>query len=238
MQKVLITGGSRGIGAACCKKFAEEGCDIIFTYNHNAEKAEAVADELKQCDVEAQAIKMDISNKVECEAVLTPLLEAQEIDVLINNAGIAKDNLFYWMETGEWEDVIQTNLNGTFYVTSLVVKQMVKNKKGSIVNLSSISGLSGNMGQTNYSAAKAGIIGFTKSLAVELARQKIRVNCVAPGFIQTDMTDDLDSNMKKIIPMRRAGKAEEVAEAVYFMASEKASYITGEVMNISGGLWR
>lgn len=238
MKTVLITGGSRGIGLACCKKFASEGFNIIFTYNSNQKKAEDVEDELKQTGVTVQVLKLDIADKDNCDQVLSQLLKNQDIDVLVNNAGITKDNLFFWMEATEWEDVIQTNLNGTFYVTSIIVKHMVKKKQGSIVNLSSISGLSGNMGQTNYSASKAGIIGFTKSLAVELARQKVRVNCVAPGFIATDMTDKLDINIKKIIPMRRAGKPEEVAEAVYFLASDNASYITGEVMNISGGLWR
>jgi 3-oxoacyl-[acyl-carrier protein] reductase len=237
-KTVLITGGSKGIGSACCKKFAQENYNVIFTYKSSKQAAEELCNDLKQYGNNILAVQLDISDKNSCTKVLTDIVSKNQIDVLINNAGIAKDNLLFWSEPEDWEEVIHTNLNGIFYVTSIIVKSMVMKRSGSIVNLSSVSALSGNIGQTSYSATKAGIIGFTKSLSLELARQSIRVNCVAPGIIETEMTSNLSENLKKLIPMKRPGLPEEVAEAVYFLASDKASYITGEVINISGGLWR
>ena len=239
MKTLLITGGSGAIGAACCKKFASNNFNIIFTYNENVDKAMNLAKVIKNMGVDCNCIKMDVSNKTECEKVLNDLTTNYNIDILVNNAGIVRDNLFYWMTADEWEEVIQTNLNGIFYVTSPIVKHMIQNKNGSIINISSISGISGNVGQTNYSASKAAIIGFTKSLSLELARNNIRVNCVAPGVVESEMTANIDlSQLKKMIPMKRFATPEEIAEAVFFLASEKASYITGEVLNVSGGLWR
>ena len=239
MKTLLITGGSGAIGAACCKKFASNNFNIIFTYNKNIDKAMNVAKVIKNMGVDCNCIKMDVSNKIECAKVLDDLITNYNIDILVNNAGIVRDSLFYWMTADEWEEVIQTNLNGIFYVTSPIVKQMIQNKNGSIINISSISGISGNVGQTNYSASKAAIIGFTKSLSLELARNNIRVNCVAPGVVESEMTANIDlSQLKKMIPMKRFATPEEIAEAVFFLASEKASYITGEVLNVSGGLWR
>ncbi|MCD4668575.1 MAG: SDR family oxidoreductase, partial [Sulfurimonas sp.] len=166
------------------------------------------------------------------------VLENLELDVLVNNAGITRDNLFFWMSDDEWSDVIDTSVNGTYYVTKAVMKNMISNKRGSVVNVASISGIVGNSGQTNYSAAKGAMIAFTKALSVEVARYGIRVNAVAPGLIESEMTAELNlKEMKKGIPMRRIGKPEDVAECVLFLA-DKASYVTGEVLNISGGMVR
>lgn len=230
MKKVLVTGATGAIGEACARAFHDCGYFVYLHYLSSDAKAKELTQELPN----SQILQFDISNKEEVFAVLGEL----ELDVLVNNAGIAKDNLFFWMSDEEWSDVINTSVNGTFYVTKAVIKKMISNKRGSIVNVASVSGLVGNAGQTNYSAAKGAVIAFTKALSVELARYEIRVNAVAPGLIESDMTNKLDlKEMKKAIPLRRIGKPQEVAECVLFLA-DKASYVTGEVLNISGGMVR
>ncbi len=230
MKKVLVTGSTGAIGEACARYFHDNG---YFVYLHYRSK-EAKANELQSELINSQTICFDISNK---EDVYTKL-ENLEIDVLVNNAGITKDKLFFWMQDKDWSDVIDTSVNGTYYVTKALMKNMISNKKGSIVNVASVSGLVGNNGQTNYSAAKGAMIAFTKALSIEVARYKIRVNAVAPGLIESEMTKDLDVKaLKKDIPLKRIGKPQEVAECVFFLA-DKASYVTGEVLNISGGMVR
>ncbi len=230
MKKVLVTGSTGAIGSACARYFHDNGYFVYLHYRSN----EAKANELKNEFENSEIIGFDISNKDE---VYTKL-ENLEVDVLVNNAGVTKDKLFFWMEDSDWNDVIDTSVNGTYYVTKALIKNMISNKRGSIVNVASVSGLVGNAGQTNYSAAKGAMIAFTKALSIEVARYKIRVNAVAPGLIASEMTQDLDlKEMKKTIPLKRIGKPEEVAECVFFLA-EKASYVTGEVLNISGGMVR
>jgi len=230
MKKVLITGSTGAIGEACAKYFHNNGYFVYLNYRNNEKKANELQAELENSEV----IRFDIAKKEEVRSALENL----EIDVLVNNAGITKDNLFFFLSDEEWEDVIDTSVNGTFYVTKAILKNMIANKKGSIVNVASVSGLVGNAGQTNYSAAKGAMIAFTKALSTEVARYKIRVNSVAPGLIESEMTKDLPlKEMKKAIPLRRIGKPDDVAECVFFLA-DKASYVTGETMNISGGMVR
>ncbi len=230
MKKVLITGSTGAIGEACAKYFHDNGYFVYLNYRTNETKAKDIQAKLLNSEI----IKFDISNKEEVRSAVEPL----EIDVLVNNAGITKDNLFFLMQDEEWSDVIDTSVNGTYYVTKAVLKSMITNKNGAIINVASISGLVGNAGQTNYSAAKGAMIAFTKALSTEVARYKIRVNAVAPGLIESEMTKDLPlKDMKKAIPLRRIGQPKDVAECVYFLA-DKASYVTGETINISGGMVR
>jgi len=230
MKKVLVTGSTGAIGSACARYFHDNGYFVYLHYRSNESKANELKSELENSEI----IGFDISNKKE----VYNKLENIEVDVLVNNAGITKDKLFFWMEDDDWSDVIDTSVNGTFYVTKALMKNMISNKKGAIVNVASVSGLVGNAGQTNYSAAKGAMIAFTKALSLEVARYKIRVNAVAPGLIESEMTKELDlKEMKKSIPLKRVGKPEDVAECVFFLA-DKASYITGEVLNISGGMVR
>ncbi|NPA58857.1 MAG: SDR family oxidoreductase [Epsilonproteobacteria bacterium] len=230
MKKVLITGSTGAIGEACARYFHDNG---YFVYLHYRSQ-QAKADELKSELENSETICFDISDKDDVYAKL----ENIEVDVLVNNAGITKDKLFFWMEDKDWSDVIDTSVNGTYFVTKALLKAMISNKKGSIVNVASVSGLVGNAGQTNYSAAKGAMIAFTKALSIEVARYKIRVNAVAPGLIESEMTKELDlKEMKKSIPLKRVGKPQDVAECVFFLA-DKASYVTGEVLNISGGMVR
>jgi 3-oxoacyl-[acyl-carrier protein] reductase len=230
MKKVLVTGSTGAIGSACARYFHDNGYFVYLHYRSNESKANELKSELEN----SQTIGFDISNKEEVYSKL----ENIEVDVLVNNAGITKDKLFFWMEDDDWSDVIDTSVNGTFYVTKALMKNMISNKKGAIINVASVSGLVGNAGQTNYSAAKGAMIAFTKALSLEVARYKIRVNAVAPGLIESEMTKELDlKEMKKSIPLKRVGKPEDVAECVFFLA-DKASYITGEVLNISGGMVR
>jgi len=230
MKKVLITGSTGAIGEACARYFHDNG---YFVYLHYRTQ-ETKANELKTELTNSETICFDISNKKE----VYEKLENLEVDVLVNNAGITRDKLFFWMEDNDWNDVIDTSVNGTFYVTKALMKNMISNKKGSIVNVASVSGLVGNAGQTNYSTAKGAMIAFTKALSIEVARYKIRVNAVAPGLIESEMTKELDlKEMKKTIPLKRVGKPFDVAECVFFLA-DKASYVTGEVLNISGGMVR
>lgn len=233
----LITGGSRGIGKACALKLATVGYDIAINYVGNEEAANATVSELKELGIDACAFKFDVTQKSEVEAGVAKVVEKfGRIDVLVNNAGITRDGLFLRMPAENWEAVINTNLSSAYYVSSPVVKIMVKQRCGSIINMSSIVGVYGNAGQANYSAAKAGLIGFTKSLAKELASRNIRVNAVAPGFIQTDMTKDLKlEGLYEHIPLKRLGSPDDIATAVKFFA-EDATYVTGQVLQVDGGL--
>lgn len=229
-MNVLITGSTGAIGEACARYFHNAGYFVYLHYRNDEEKVQKLSQELKNSKI----LQFDITDK---ESV-SKALENLEVDVLVNNAGITKDKLFFWMEDDDWTDVINTSVNGTYFVTKAVIKNMISNKRGSIVNIASISGLVGNAGQTNYSAAKGAMIAFTKALSVEIARYGIRVNAVAPGLIESQMTKDLDvKEIKKSIPLKRIGKPDEVAECVFFLA-DKASYVTGEVLNISGGMVR
>lgn len=230
MKKVLVTGATGAIGEACARAFADAGYFVYIHYRSKPEKAQALLEEIQN----GELVQFDVRDKESVKSALEPL----DIDVLVNNSGITKDNLFFWMSDDEWEDVVDTNLNGLYRVTKAVVGNMISKKNCAIVNISSVSGIAGNIAQTNYSATKGGIIAFTKALALELARYKIRVNCVAPGLIESEMTEELPlKEMKKSIPLRRIGKAEDVAETVLFLA-DKASYITAETINVSGGMVR
>ena len=230
MKKVLVTGATGAIGEACARAFHDAGYFVYLHYRNGVQKAQQLHSQLPN----SQTIQFDITKE---DDVFTAL-ENIELDVLVNNAGITKDNLFFWMSDEEWSDVIDTSVNGTYYVTKAVIKHMISSKKGAIVNVASISGIVGNSGQTNYSTAKGAMIAFTKSLSAEVARYKIRVNAVAPGLIESEMTQELDlKQMKKGIPLKRIGKPEDVAECVLFLG-DKAAYVTGEVLNISGGLVR
>jgi 3-oxoacyl-[acyl-carrier protein] reductase len=230
MKKVFITGATGAIGEACARYFHAQGYFVYIHYKNNRQKALSLSNELENSEI----IQFDICNQKEIQEKL----EEIEVDVLINNASIAKDKLFFWMEDKDWSEVLETNVHGTYYVTKALLNKMISSKKGSIINVASVSGIVGNMGQTNYAAAKGAMIAFTKSLALELARYKIRVNAVAPGLIKSEMTKKLDiQNLKKDIPMQRLGEPQEVAEVVFFLA-DKASYVTAEVINISGGMVR
>lgn len=233
----LVTGGSRGIGKSCAIELAKAGYDVAINYVGNEEAANATVSELKALDSASQAFKFDVTNKDSVEAgVAEVVAKYGKIDVLVNNAGITRDGLFMRMSPENWEAVINTNLNSAYYVSTPVVKLMVKQRSGAIINMSSIVGVYGNAGQANYASAKAGLIGFTKALAKELASRNIRVNAVAPGFIATDMTKDLPlDGMAEHIPLKRLGQPEDIAKAVKFLA-EDATYITGQVLQVDGGL--
>jgi len=230
-QKVLITGATGSIGEAIVREYAKNGYYVYIHYNSNKAKAQELLEEIKDGEI----ISFDLSDK----SSIKDTLEELSVDVLINNAGIIKDNLFFFMEDEQWEDVIDINLNANFYITKLIAKNMIRAKKGSIVNVASISGVCGNAGQANYSASKGGVIAFTKTLALELGRYGIRVNALAPGIIESEMTQDLPNakELKKTIPLKRFGKVEEVAKCAYFIGVD-ATYISGEVLNISGGMVR
>lgn len=232
MKKVLVTGATGNIGEEIVKEYAKNGFFVYIHYNSNHQKAQNL---LKEINNNGELISFDIKDK---ESIKNSL-ENLDVDVLINNAGIIKDNLFFFMSDDEWEDVINTNLNGNFYITKIISKNMMMNKKGSIVNIASISGVSGNAGQANYSASKGGIIALTKTLCLELGRYNIRVNALAPAIIESEMTKDIPNlkEMKKAIPLGRFGKASEVAKCAYFVGVD-ATYISGEVLNISGGMFR
>ena len=233
----LITGASRGIGKACAIELAKAGYDIAVNYAGNVDAANKTVEELKALGVEAAAFKFDVSNKEEAaKGVDEVLAKFGRIDVLINNAGITRDGLFMRMSAENWDAVINTNLSSAFYVSQPVVKIMMKQRSGAIVNMSSVVGVSGNAGQANYSAAKAGLIGLTKTLAKELGSRGIRVNAIAPGFINTDMTKDLDTlKFTDFIPLKRLGEPEDIAKAVKFLAVD-AEYVTGQVLEVDGGL--
>lgn len=237
----LVTGGSRGIGREICMKLAALGYPVIINYKSNDEEARHTLEMLMHEGGEAELLPFDVSDPVEMSKALDQWAGSHPesyIAVLVNNAGIRRDNLMVFMNDSEWNEVLNTNLGSFFHVTRKVLKDMLVNRYGRIVNVVSLSGLRGLPGQTNYSAAKAGVIGATKALAQEVGRKNVTVNAVAPGFIRTDMTKDLDENQHKaLIPLHRFGNPEEVAEAVAFLASDKASYITGEVISVNGGLY-
>lgn len=237
----LITGGSRGIGKAIAIKFATEGYNLVINYVSDRTDLEGLKKEFTEKGAEVLFVKADVTNFESCESMAKQAIEKfGKIDVLVNNAGITKDNLLMRMKEEEFDSVININLKGTFNVTKVVTPYMMKKRNGKIVNISSVVGVSGNAGQCNYAASKAGIIGFTKSVAKELASRNILANAIAPGFIATDMTAVLSENVKENInaqiPLKRMGTADEIAGAVYFLASEQNTYITGQVLNVDGGM--
>ena len=239
-KQVLVTGSSRGIGREVALYLAKNGFDVVLHCNKNADKANEVKEEIISLGRNARVLQFDISNREECNTVITEDIEKNGIYCgVVLNAGIARDNVFPVMEDKEWDDVLNTNLGGFYNVLKPVVMPMIANRvKGRIVTMSSVSGLAGNRGQVNYSASKAGIIGATKALSLELAKRGITVNCVAPGVIETDMTSELPiDEVKKMIPMKRFGKTKEVASLVNYLMSEDASYITGQVISVNGGLY-
>jgi 3-oxoacyl-[acyl-carrier protein] reductase len=241
MKCALVTGGSRGIGRAICTKMAAMGYYVLINYKNNIEEAKNTLQLVKEAGSDGELLQFDVADKESIKAVLDTWInnnEDKDIEVLVNNAGIRDDSLMVWLKDEQWDNVINTSLNSFFYVTRLVLDNMMLNRYGRIINVVSLSGLKGLPGQTNYSAAKAGVIGATKALAQEVGRSGITVNAVAPGFIRTDMTEGLDEkDLKKSIPANRFGLPEEVAHAVGFLASKEASYITAEVLSINGGLY-
>ena len=241
MKCALVTGGSRGIGRAISIKMAQMGYYVLVNYKTNEKEAQNTLALIKQENAKGELIQFDVSSKEQVQQTLGKWIEQNEenyIEVLTNNAGIKDDALMSWMKDEQWENVIKTNLDSFFYVTRLVVNNMLQKKYGRIINIVSLSGLKGLPGQTNYSAAKAGVIGATKALAQEVARYGITVNAIAPGFIKTDMIEDLEEkDFLKIIPARRFGLPEEVAHAAGFLASPEAGYINAQVLSINGGLY-
>lgn len=242
MNKVaFITGGTRGIGRQIALTLSENNFDIVVNYRTENETLKTLKEEIKNNNVNFYAVQGDVSNFNDTEKMVKEIIEKySKIDVLINNAGITKDNLIARMKKEDFEDVINVNLIGTFNVTKNVVPYMMKQRNGRIINISSVVGINGNAGQSNYSASKAGIIGFTKSLAKELGSRNILVNAIAPGFIETQMTDVLKDEVKeeivKNIPLRRTGKPQDVANVVKFLTSDDSSYITGQVIQVDGGM--
>lgn len=241
MNYALVTGGSRGLGAAICKKLAQQDLGIIINYRANEQAAKEVADRIISDGGTAELLPFDVSSEESVDRALESWEDRHpddRITVLVNNAGIREDNLLIFMQSEQWHKVIDTTLDGFFYVTRRVLKGMLTKRFGRIINIASLSGLKGLPGQANYSAAKAALIGATKALAQEVAARKVTVNAVAPGFIKSDMTKDLDEdNLKKMVPLCRFGEPEEVAALVAFLASPDSSYITGETISINGGLY-
>lgn len=241
----VVTGAARGIGEGIALKFAEHGAHIAFTYvsESSAEKAKTLEEKLTALGVKAKAYRSNAGNFAECESFINDVLkEFGAVDVCVNNAGISKDNLLLRMSPEQWEDVIKVNLNSVFYMTKQVIRPMMKAKSGSIINMSSIIGLMGNAGQGSYAASKAGIIGFTKSVAKELGSRNVRCNAIAPGFVETDMTSYLKDGeqadkYKAGIPLGKFGTAEDIANVSLFLASELSSYVTGQVISVDGGLY-
>lgn len=238
----LITGGSRGIGKAIAEKFAKNGYNLVINYVSDSTKIDELSEFFKQGNnIEVLFVKTDVTDYNSCENMVKQSIEKfGRIDVLVNNAGITKDGLLMRMKEEDFDKVIDVNLKGTFNVTKNVIPYMMKQKNGRIVNISSVVGVSGNAGQCNYAASKAGIIGFTKSIAKELASRNILANAIAPGFIKTDMTDVLSDSVKESIntqiPLKKMGDSSEVANAVYFLGNEENTYITGQVLNVDGGM--
>lgn len=240
-KKALITGASKGIGRAIALRFAEEGADVAFTYLSSVEQGKALEDELKAKGVNALGIRSDASDFEAAQALIDEVLKTfGQIDVLVNNAGITKDNLLLRMGEEDFDQVMRVNLKSIFNTTKAVIRPMMKQRGGSIINISSVVGVKGNAGQANYAASKAGIIGFSKSTALELGSHNIRCNAIAPGFIETDMTDKLDEKTvqgwREAIPMKRGGRPEEVADACVFLGSDLSSYISGQVINVCGAM--
>lgn len=237
----LVTGGSRGIGREIAIELAKHGASVAISYVNNEEKAVEVVKEIQKFSVKGMCIKADVSKEEEVKKLVDAIKdELGTIDILVNNAGINRDTLLIRMNTQEWDQVIDTNLKGTYLCTRLVAKDMIKKRYGKIINIASVAGVAGNYGQANYSASKAGVIGFTKAVAKELASRGINVNAVAPGLIETDMTQALKEEVKetliKSVPMGRLGSPKDVANLVVFLASDKSDYITGQTINIDGGM--
>jgi 3-oxoacyl-[acyl-carrier protein] reductase len=238
----IVTGGSRGIGEAIVLKLAESGANIAFTYVSSDEKAKALEEKVKALGVKSKAYKSNAADFADCEKVVNEVItEFGTVDILVNNAGISKDNLLLRMSPEQWDEVIATNLKSVFNMTKQVIRPMMKARNGSIINMSSIIGMRGNAGQSSYAASKAGIIGFTKSVAAELGSRNIRCNAIAPGFVETDMTHYLKEgeaakSFLEKIPLGRFGSAEEIANVTLFLASGMSSYITGQVISTCGGL--
>jgi 3-oxoacyl-[acyl-carrier protein] reductase len=238
----VVTGASRGIGEGIALKLAEHGASIAFTYLSSDEKAKALEERLQAFGVKAKAYKSNAANFTECEAAVNDIVkEFGTIDICVNNAGISKDNLLLRMTAEQWDEVITTNLKSVFNMTKQVIRPMMKAKKGSIINMSSIIGMRGNAGQSSYAASKAGIIGFTKSIAAELGSRNVRCNAIAPGFVETDMTSYLKEGegadkYKANIPLGKFGTAEDIANVTLFLASDMSSYVTGQTISVCGGL--
>ena len=241
MKYALVTGGSRGIGRAVCIKLAQVGTPVIINYVNNDDAARQTLTEVEALGVKGELLKFDAASPEAIEQAIDKWESEHPDDyigILVNNAGIRKDNLMIFMQNEEWNDVLNTTLNGFFYITRRLLKSMMTKRNGRIINMASLSGLKGMPGQVNYSASKAALIGATKALAQEVAPRKITVNAVAPGFIESDMTKDLNEDeLKKLVPMNRFGKSEEVAALVAFLAGDESAYITGEVISINGGLY-
>jgi len=238
---VLITGASRGIGRAMAQKFAQEGATVAFTYLSSVEKGQALEDELRQFGGQVKGYRSDASDfKAADDLVNQVMADFGKLDVLVNNAGITKDGLLMRMSEEQWDTVINVNLKSVFNLTKAAIKPMMKAKAGSIINLTSVVGIRGNAGQANYAASKAGIIGFTKSVALELGSRNIRSNAIAPGFIETEMTGEINEKAveewKQQIPMKRGGQPDEVADCAVFLASDLSRYITGQVLQVDGGM--
>ncbi|TRO66412.1 3-oxoacyl-ACP reductase FabG [Christiangramia sabulilitoris] len=242
MKYALITGGSRGIGKAVCLKLAADlNYNILLNYHSNTEAAELTKQEIEKYGVQCDLLKFNVSDDAAVQSAIATWKASHpedKIEILVNNAGITKDGLFIWTNTEAWDTVMDTSVRGFYNVTQAVLKDMLRSRYGRIINMVSLSGLKGNPGQVNYSAAKGAMISATKALAQEIGKRKVTVNAVAPGFIKSDMTIDFDEDgLKKHIPVNRFGDVDEVADLVSFLASDKSSYITGEVININGGLY-
>ena len=242
MKCAIITGGSRGIGRAICEKLAVDSpYHLLINYQSNEQAAQETLESVQRLGGTGQLLRFDVTDKEQTEQVLSQWQEANkeaQVEVIVNNAGITRDGLFMWMPYEEWDKVLKTTLDGFYHVTHFFLQKMLRQRAGRIINVASVSGVKGTAGQVNYSAAKGALVAATKALAQEVAKRNITVNAVAPGFIQTDMTAELDEKeLSKLIPMGRFGKVQEVAELVSFLASEKASYITGEVIHINGGIY-
>jgi 3-oxoacyl-[acyl-carrier protein] reductase len=240
-KTALVTGASKGIGRKIAEKFAEQGANVAFTYLSSVEKGEALEQELQSYGTQVKGYRSDASRFDEAEKLISDIIaDFGTLDIVVNNAGITKDGLLMRMSEENWDDVINVNLKSVFNITKAACKIMMKNRKGSFINLSSVVGVQGNAGQANYAASKAGIIGFSKSVAKELGSRNIRTNVVAPGFIRTEMTEVLDPKVVKgweeNIPLKRAGEPEDVANVCVFLASDMSSYITGQVLSVCGGM--
>lgn len=240
-KTAIITGASRGIGKGIAETFAENGANVAFTYLSSEQKAEALANELREKGGKVLAVRSNAAVMEDAETLVKQVVEEfGTVDIVVNNAGITKDNLLMRLTEEAWDDVINTNLKSVFNLTKAVQRTMLKQRSGSIINLSSVVGIKGNAGQSNYSASKAGIIGFTKSIALELGSRNIRSNAIAPGFIETEMTDKLDEKTvqgwRDAIPLKRGGTPQDVANLALFLASDLSAYITGQVISVDGGM--
>ncbi|MBB6680189.1 3-oxoacyl-[acyl-carrier-protein] reductase [Aequorivita sp. 609] len=240
-KTAIITGGSRGIGKGIVEVFANHGANVAFTYSSSAEAANNLAEEVAKLGVKAKAYQSDAASFTEAQTLVDEVLkDFGSVDILINNAGITKDNLLMRISEEDFDKVIEVNLKSVFNMTKAVQRTMLKQRQGSIINMSSVVGVKGNAGQTNYAASKAGVIGFTKSVAIELGSRNIRCNAIAPGFIETEMTQNLNEDAIKgwadMIPLKRGGSPQDVANACVFLASDLSAYVTGQVLNVDGGM--